>query len=399
MTNEELLKTAINCGILSLEDVRSQVEIMERQRSEILKAHPYKIWESKDGKWYTYVADYSKPNNRRLIKKSSRDAIEDYICDGPEVKIVPTTFGAAYKEWREVHDRTLCSNSVVRYETDYARFFEGKSILGRNLATLTKSDIEAFIFESIRDQRLCPSAAKKLYEYMHDTILYALEKDYITRDPMQFLRMRDFTQRCYISERAKKEQTISKSDSEKILEQIQKDHNEKPDYIPSYAVEFAMLTAMRVGEIAALRWSDFSEKGVIIVRCSEKFDRKTGKYYIDDTKNRCERVVPVTDQMRRLLYLVKVHGNGSEFIFGGIHADTISSCMENKCKQAGVMYHGIHACRKTINSNMKRYGASGMMACSILGNTEEVNAKHYSFDVSEIDERRDILEKASMIRG
>ena len=34
---------------------------------------------------------------------------------------------------------------------------------------------------------------------------------------------------------------------------FQKDHEKKPNYIPTYAIEFASLTGMRVGEISALR--------------------------------------------------------------------------------------------------------------------------------------------------
>lgn len=401
MTTDEILQKAIECGIISVENVESQVKQMELRRKEILRNHPYKIWEAKDGKWYTYISDLSKDSGRRLVKRNSRQDIENYIIDGkkPRIEKIPSTFKETYKAWRKIHDKTLCANSIVRYDTDYIRFLKGTDFENCEMSALTRSDIEAFIFSKIRELKLCKSAAKKLYECLHDVFLYALEKEWIVKDPMQFMHMSEFSIRCYISERSKKIQVIPKDDSEKILEQIRKDHLAKPDYIPSYAVEFAMLTAMRVGEIAALRWSDFDGNDSITIRCSEKFDRKTGKYYIDDTKNRSERIIPVTDQIRKLLYLMKVRSNGSEFVFGGIHADTISSCMENKCKQAGVQYHGIHACRKTINSNMKRYGASGMVACSILGNTEEVNAKHYSFDTSEFDERREILERASMVRG
>lgn len=37
---------------------------------------------------------------------------------------------------------------------------------------------------------------------------------------------------------------------------FQKDHNEKPEYIPTYAVELATLTGMRSGELSGLVWEN-----------------------------------------------------------------------------------------------------------------------------------------------
>lgn len=390
----DVLQEAIKYGIISLEDVEAKIEMNKKQRKEKLENHPYAIWEGSNGKWYTYEAT---EDGRRLIKRSTKEDIEDYICGEEPVKVWrPNTFDDAYWSWRKIHDKGLSGNSITRYETDYLRFLKDSELAKMKLSLITRSDIQSFIFCQIREKKLCQSAAKKLYEYIHGTFIYCLEKEWIDKDPMQFMHTRDFSNRCYISERSKKEQTIARSDSDKILEQIAKDHAQNPNYIPSYAVEFAMLTAMRVGEIAGLRWKDVENDSIKIV-CSEKFDRKTNKYYIDDTKNRSERRIPMTDSMRKVLFMVRRWTKDSEFVFGGTHANVISSCIRNKCRQAKVDYHGIHACRKTINSNMRSSGAGTKVACDILGNTEEVNAKYYSFDVLSLDEKRNILEKAAMI--
>ena len=66
--------------------------------------------------------------------------------------------------------------------------------------------------------------------------------------------------------------------------QFQKDHEKKPNYIPTYAVEFACLTGMRVGEIAALRW-DHVETNRIVVEYSEKYNADRTEYWIDRPKN------------------------------------------------------------------------------------------------------------------
>ncbi|MCG8399650.1 hypothetical protein LWS67_24490, partial [Bacillus atrophaeus] len=53
MDEKELLKYAVENGILDIALVQEQVEMNKREK--ILKKHPYDIWEGKDGYWRTYI--------------------------------------------------------------------------------------------------------------------------------------------------------------------------------------------------------------------------------------------------------------------------------------------------------------------------------------------------------
>ena len=76
----------------------------------------------------------------------------------------PVTFGEVYMAWRRVHDKTICGNSVRRYETDFQRFFERSEIMDTPIIFITKSDVEAFIAGQVYCLKLSKSACKKLYE-------------------------------------------------------------------------------------------------------------------------------------------------------------------------------------------------------------------------------------------
>ena len=52
MNNDELLKYALEHGMINMSKVQEQVEMNKRE--EILKKHPYSIWLGSDGKWHTY---------------------------------------------------------------------------------------------------------------------------------------------------------------------------------------------------------------------------------------------------------------------------------------------------------------------------------------------------------
>ena len=64
--NNEILRFIISNGIINLSDVQNSMEAMKRE--ELLKKHPYEIWQSKDGKWYTYLPDDKKG---RVLKREN----------------------------------------------------------------------------------------------------------------------------------------------------------------------------------------------------------------------------------------------------------------------------------------------------------------------------------------
>lgn len=91
------------------------------------------------------------------------------------------------------------------------------------------------------------------------------------------------------------------------------------------------------------------------------------------------------------------YGYLTEFVFsdknGRIHAPLISSCLKNKCRQLGISERGIHAFRKTFNSKLRCNGVSSIEAASLLGHSKEVNKNYYTFDVSSLKEKADMVSK------
>ena len=60
MSDAELLKYAVENGMIDTALVQEKIEMQKRE--ELLNKHPYKIYQGKDGKWYTYLPD--KKNGR-----------------------------------------------------------------------------------------------------------------------------------------------------------------------------------------------------------------------------------------------------------------------------------------------------------------------------------------------
>ena len=397
--NEELLHEAIENGILDMAYIQKSVEMAKRQK--YLKCHSGKIWKGNDGKWCTYLPDPIK--GRRFVKKRTEEAVHDEIIKYySQHDSTAKSFLQVYYEWRSYHDQMVDVNSVSKYNTDATRYFTDNKYDKENIKSYTKDSVSVFIKDRIDTLKLCKSATKRLFGYINCVFRYAEERGYIDKSPTTYLLPKDFYKYCYESERSKKDKILSVDNMRILQEQLQKDHEKTPWYIPSYAVEFASLTGMRVGEIAALRW-DCIKDNCFIIDKSEKYNSENNTYYISKTKNGKDRIFPITEEIQELLDKVlaieQEYGYVSEWIFsdkdGRLSFRKISSCMKNKCRQCHIDVRGIHIYRKTLNSQMEYNGVSATTRATLLGHSKEVNERYYTFDVTDIEEKRHIISMAS----
>lgn len=369
------------------------------KRKELLEKHPYKIGQGKDGKWRTYIPD--KESGRKMIKRNTQKAVEDVVVNYYKLKKereTPKSFNDVYQHWRTVQDLLISANSIVKYNSDYKRYFENTDFAKKSIEKITEEDVKVFIVDTVKSKRLCKKACKTLFGYIRNTINSAMINKMISENPLEFLEAKQFYKYCTETSKPQEKRLVSDNDMEMLYQRFKEDYQKHPEYIPTYAVHFATLTGMRVGEISALSWDCIMESYIIINK-SEKYNRQTKEYYIDKTKNGKERIFPLTDEIKVLLDMVKrvemKSGYICEWVFanenGRIHAPIISSCSKNKCRQIGIDEKGIHAFRRTVNSKLRCGGVSATVAASLLGHTEEVNEHYYTFDVSSIQEKAKII--------
>lgn len=75
MTDGELLKYAIENGMINAALVQEKIEM--QRRKELLEKHPFKIWEGSDGLWNTYLPDEDKGRIRK--RKRTREELENFV--------------------------------------------------------------------------------------------------------------------------------------------------------------------------------------------------------------------------------------------------------------------------------------------------------------------------------
>lgn len=392
--------------IIDLSYVQEKIEMAKRE--EILKQHSYKIWQGKDSKWYTYLPDENK--SRRLCKRTTEKDIVDLIIkhyrdNDKHKQQMEYRFDNCWKIWKEKQiSYGVSSNTVSKYNSDYKRYFEGTAFEKLDIRKITEEDITVFVISKIKQLNLKEKAGKALWGYISGVFKSARINKKILENPCLYVETKRFS-KFYNREQKHFENRILSNHDIKLLEgRLRKDHEEKPYYIQSYAVELAIYTGMRVGELAALRWTNISlNEGIIIISESEKYDRINKEYLISGTKTGKTRIFPMTDKINAFFKNLKKiemrQGILGEFVFsdenGRITARSISECMRRKCSQAGIDEKGIHALRRTLNSKMRCDGVSATVAASLLGHTEKVNQENYTYDITGMDYKRKIIQKVN----
>ena len=399
------MKNALDKGIIDISDVQEQL-LMSRLK-EVLEMHKYKIWKGDNGFWYTYLPDETKQNGRRLIKKKTEDKLHINLLefyDDEKIKNI-ITFKDCFLSYKELKSEIVSSNTLAKYDSDYKRYFENTWLERCDIKKVVGDKLEVFIIKQIKDLSLNQKAAKAMIGYIKSIFIHARVNGKIFENPCDFLKSNSsYFRYCSVKIVKTEDRIASKEEIAAVMEQIKQDHIYKPNYIPSYAVEFSILTGMRVGEISALSWESIQDD-LIIVNKEEIYDRDNNTFYVANyTKNRKPRLIPITQEIKSLLLRIeeveKMFGYYGKYIFmndkGRINKRTISDCARNKSYQSGLdKSKSIHCYRRTVNSTIKCSGVSSTIASSLLGNTEEVNNQHYTYDITDMEQKRVILENAN----
>ncbi|BDF32892.1 hypothetical protein CE91St62_09580 [Lachnospiraceae bacterium] len=380
-------------------------KLIDMNKKEILEIHKqkFKFWHGKNGNWNTYLPKENiEPPYGRLVSKVDEDRLNktiiDYYIKEDKTDIVPV-FKQVYEMWREVKNLELSDNSILRYDSDYVRFFEGSNFEMLPMSEITENTIKKFMLENITNLKLCRGACKKLLGYIRNTVRYARIKKIITDNPVEFLELKQFNRHCTEKEKPIEEHFFVDNELLKIQKGLNELYDDKPLYIPRYGVELAILTGMRVGEIASLKWTDINAD-CIRIHTSVKHNRLKNECYIDTTKTKRGREFPMCDEIVSLLKRIKSiqeeHGCLCDFIFtncegGYISGQLISDCMKRLTKHLGIHGGGITALRKTINSNLRHNGVPVTIVASMLGHSPEVNEKYYTYDTSSLTEKQKII--------
>lgn len=397
---EEAFKYCLESGMIDIKNLHEQLAIAKRL--EYLNKHKWAISQGKDGYWRSYIPDAVK--SRKMIKKSSKKDVEDAVVEYyklTEQNLLENEnycFKIRFEEW--VRYQKSCErtdNTIYKYQTDYNRFFRNRKIEKLDIRQINEAIIMSSLKEVLLEKEIPYRALKTALKYLDNVFEKSIRDKLIEQNPCRYVELQYLKKYCTSkSDNIAKKRTISADERDKIMKKIKNSSNPA-----KFAVEFAFCTGMRVGELAALKWSDIDyEKREICICRSEKYNRLTGEFFFSTTKNDKIRHIPLTVAMQDILRRTKKWalkaGCLGTFVFmnqnGNIHGRVISDWLRNTTTTKDFEHAAsIHGIRRTFNSIMREDGVSAETAASLLGHTADVNNNNYTYSMSEMKKKEEIL--------
>jgi len=388
----ELLNYAERNGIIDISRLKIDVEMSKRE--EYLKRHTYNIWQGKNGYWYTNLYDENSPSQRKKIKKSTREKLEDAIVEYYREQDRIPRFGECFNSWQKysLECGKVSKNTYDRRECDYNRFIKGSKMDRTSIDRITETDIILFLDDVLK--RFGGQIARKAFNNMKSlitgTFVYAKVIRRInciyTRElmgsyspsPRQFKRPKMYLQ------------VFADDEVEMIINRITSLYWDSERHL---GLLFMLFTGVRVGELATLKTFDFLPGGKLhIQRTISKAKDESGKSHriISDFPKTptSDSIVYLSDDAmtvyQQVMKLRKEKGITSEFLFsekGTYIADTIfDKTMRKLCTELDIPVRSCHKLRKTYCSELLDLGISEKIVQNQMRHADIATTKgHYYF--------------------
>lgn len=390
---------------------------MKTKKERILELFPPK--QAGDGGWFVTIRFAPGSRGRKMIKKTKKEDLEEAICEfvGNNMKEVledqkkDYRYKTAFDNWiksRQYQNK----NSELRNKRAYKRFFEnyepGRKMAQMDIRQISATDIEQFMSSIVREFNIKPDRATKAYGMFFKSLYEQAIRDKLINpqeNPCLFVLPNRFVQIAKAaSDESPEERVIDNETQDLIVKTIQEDHQKRRSSMAPYASELSILTGMRVGELVGLEWKNVDlENGVFFIVQSLKYDEATRTYYISSTKNKKKRPFPITDEIRDLFERIQAvqeeYGKTEDYVFSNGNrrctTHSVQSYLWYMKQRKGI--NGkvtVHAERRTLNSIMAANGVSVHTRAALLGHLPAVNQRNYTYDLIELDKKRDIISQA-----
>lgn len=373
MNNEELLKFAIEHGMIDTSYVQEQIEM--NRRKELLEKHPYKIYQGKDGKWYTYLPCEEK--GRKMIKRSKKENIEDQVISYWKRETENPTLKELFYEWikRKLEYKDICHGTFDRYEKDFKRFFEKDSDFSeRRIKDIDSKEIIPFLRKTIAEYSLTSKAYSNLRTLIYGIFKYAKEEGYISWSISHTVSDMELSQRAF--RKVIKEDNEEVFDDEEVMKLI-KEISSEPDML-NLGIMLMFCTGIRVGELVALKWCDVIDNSIKIRRTeiSYKGNYKKNVYEIREyPKTEASiRTVFVPTEFSSILKRLKFMSGNDEYIFWkndkNIKVLQVRKRLYTLCDKLGIKRKSPHKLRKTYVSILLDNRVDKRLVQDVAGHTQ-----------------------------
>ena len=391
--NNELLKYAVENGMIDLSYVQEQIEMSKR--NELLEKHPYAISQGSDGKWRTYLPD--KEKGRKMVKKSTKEAVENEVMDYWKSEMENPTIEDVFNEWndRRIKLNKISQASHLRFKQIFNRHY--KDFGKKKIKNVTPQDIEEFLEEQIPKFELSAKSFSNLKTITKGLLKRAKKRRLIEMDVESLFREMD-TSEAHFKRTMKEDdkEVFNEEEFPKVIEYL----TDNPD-LKNLGILIMFLTGIRVGELVALKHSDFDGNTFKIRRTETKYVDEDGKYVYgikDCPKTEAGiRTVILPKSYTWIANKLKLYNPFGEYIFvesgdRRLTTNCIRRRMERVCDKLGIIRKSPHKARKTYGSILLDNGIDNKLITDVMDHTDIMCTEgHYHRNRKTIERKTEIL--------
>ena len=269
---DDTLKYAVENGILDISYVQEMIEM--NKRKELLSNHKYKIWQGKDNNWYTYLPDERK--GRILKKRTSRKSIEDEVIKYWKTQMENPTIQNIFNEWndRRRNLKKIDPATHLRYLKDFERFYGKEEGFGqKRIKAVKREEISMFLEEQISKHNLAAKAFSNLKCITKGMLKYAKRLGYISFNIEEMFYDMDVSDSEFKKDIKEDCEEVFSEDETPVIMEYLVDNKD----IINLGILLMFVTGIRVGELAALKWVDYTQDSLKIRRTETKYNDNNGK--------------------------------------------------------------------------------------------------------------------------
>ena len=379
-SDNQILKYLLENGKLDLAVISREMDLIDNRK--YLYKHEFKIWQGKDGAYYTYLPS----KKRKLIRKVSREALENEVIeyyrtieDRPTVKILFYRWLDEKLEFGEIGKGTY-----DRYENDFKRFIMNSDFADMIVDTITEDDLETYIRKTIAVNKLSAKSYSGLRTLILGMFKYAKKKKFTDISISTFFKDLDLSRKIFTNRfKSREEQVFSEDEIPILIEWFM-----SCPTIENLGLAFAFYTGIRTAELSALKYTDISGNEVHIQRQEIIYkDKETGKStheIVEYTKTEAgNRYLILPKEAKEIINRIrKINPFGEYIIMKNNHRilkNTFNNKLYSACDSVGIKRRSMHKIRKTYGTTLINSGVDEALIMRQMGHSDIATTKKYYY--------------------
>lgn len=390
---DDVLKYAVENGIIDLSHVRKVVEMSERE--ELLKLHKNQIWLGEDNFWKTHLTVDGK---RKLIKRRDKKDLENTLVEHYKQEKMNPIIEEVFKEWndRRLDLKKISISTHERNEQVFRRHY--KEFGSKRIKAVEADEFEDFLEEQIAEHDLTAKAFSNLKSITRGFLKRAKKRKLIDWSPEIMLGDMDISDRDFKKVIKENSQEIfDESDLPKVMEAIEDNLDLK-----NAGILLMFVTGIRVGELVTLKHSDFDGDTFKIRRTESRIKNMNGSGYLYTVKEYPKtkagiRTAIIPNDYHFLTMALKHFTPFQEYIFTDpsgkrMTTNSFRRRLERICKQTNIERKSPHKARRTYASILLDNNVDSKMIIDLMGHTNiQCTEAYYHKNRKSIERKSEIL--------